>query len=66
MEALRKALDPWFCSNTIPDFRVFFWIFGPRNIQKNKKIGPLALGPGPGPGPGPRRPEADLLGVRGR
>ena len=31
MEALPKALDPLFDSNTIPDFVRFLWLCGPKN-----------------------------------
>ena len=52
MEALRKALDPWFCSNTIPDFWDFFGFFpnsgvcGDRVLVGFKEnLSPLGLTP---------------------
>ena len=55
MEALRKAPDPWICSNLMLGFLDFFEFLVPK---KNKKIQIWALGPGPWPWPWPWPPEA--------
>ena len=65
MEALRKALDPWFCSNTIPDFLDFFGFLVPEIFKKITKLGPWPWALGLAPALAPALALALALGALG-
>ena len=65
MEALRKALDPWFCSNTIPDFWDFFGFLVPEIFKKIRKLGPWPWALGLAPALAPALALALALGALG-